>query len=288
MLRVMVAEWPSNQFFNLAFEEAVYRVSGGAVLRFWRNDRVVVIGRHQCAALEVEPRALRELGVKLVRRFTGGGAVYHDLGNVNYAITMPRGIAGVATVEDAFRLVTSVVAESLETLGVKGVKPGGLNDVEINGRKVSGLAATSSRDRVFVHGAMLVASDIRALWRVLRVTREKLSDKRFVESVVKRVITLEEALGRRVGVEEVYKALRDVVSERLRLEAVESRPTEAELREALRLYREKYSRWEWNLRYLGFASLSDEDKGILVEAATPSPGQEEVVRRVEAEVAASG
>jgi len=287
-LRVFVAEWPSNQFFNLGFEEAFMRVfSGDAALRFWRNDRVVVIGRHQCAALEVDATALRGLGVRLTRRFTGGGAVYHDLGNINYALVARRGLGGARRVVELFRIVGEAVAEALGSLGARGAYYRALNDVEINGLKVSGLAGMTMQDRIFVHGALLVGSDLAVLGKVLRVSREKLSDKRFVASRRKRVVTLEEALGRRVAPREVYKAISDALAEKLGLGTEEDNPSGAELREAIRLYREKYSRPSWNLRYIGFVEtmLSREELEALRWAAQPSPEQDEIVKEIEESLA---
>ena len=283
-LRVLVAEWPGNQFFNLGFEEAFLRVfSGVAALRFWRNDRVVVIGRHQCAALEVDALALRREGVKLTRRFTGGGAVYHDLGNINYALVIKRGLSGVKSVVELFRLVGEAVASALESLGARGAYYRALNDIEIEGLKVSGLAGMTLPGKVFVHGALLVGSDLSILGRVLRVSREKLSDKRFVASRRKRVITLEEAVGRKLAPEEIYRAISDALAEKLGLSPASDSPSQEELREALRLYREKYSRTEWHLKYLGFIedALTGEELEALKWAASPDPGQEKIVEEIE-------
>jgi len=283
-LRVVVAEWPGNQFFNLGFEEAFLRVfRGEAALRFWRNDRVVVIGRHQCAALEVDALALRREGVKLTRRFTGGGAVYHDLGNINYALVIKRGLSGVKSVVEFFRLVGEAVASALESLGAKGAYYRALNDVEIDGLKVSGLAGMTLPGKVFVHGALLVSSDLSILGRVLRVSREKLSDKRFVASRRKRVITLEEAVGRKLSPGEVYRAISDALAEKLGLSPANDSPSQGELREALRLYREKYSGTRWHLKYLGFVedTLPREELEALRWAASPDPEQEKIVEEVE-------
>ena len=275
VLRCMVAEWPSNQFFNLAFEEAFYRVlprlGWGACLRFWRNDRVVVIGRFQCAVLEVNALEARRLGVKLVRRFTGGGAVYHDGGNLNYALALLRSVSPVKDMKEAFRFLGEAVADALGSLGVKDATYRPLNDIEVRGMKVSGLAASAGRKALFVHGAMLVSSDFGALWRVLKIPKEKLVDKKFVQSRRKRVTTLEEELGRSVGMEEVMKAIVDVVSEKLGLKPKWIPPTQPETSEARRLYNEKYCRVEWNLKYLDHvrSHLSPEELEALLEIARP-------------------
>ena len=267
-LRVYWAEWPGDPFYNLAFEEAFYRSALLPSVRFWRNDRVVVIGRFQCAALEVNALEARRLGVGLVRRFTGGGAVYHDLGNLNYSILLPRSVA--SGIPEAFRLVGGMVVDALETLGVRGARYRPLNDIEVDGAKVSGLAASSSSTRILIHGAMLVSSNLSILARVLKVSPEKLSDKRFTPSRRSRVTTLEEELGRRVDPWEAARAILDVASERLGLEPAEAEASSLEA-EAEKLYREKYSRPEWNLRYLPLLedSLAVEEVEALKSIARP-------------------
>lgn len=281
-LRVFVAEWPDNQFFNLAFEEAVFLEADQPTLRLWRNDRVVIIGRFQCPALEVNAVEARNLGVKLVRRFTGGGAVYHDLGNVNYALTLP---GYDMAIEEAFKAVASAVVEALGSLGVRGAYYRPLNDIEVDGLKVSGMAACRSRGRVFVHGAMLVSSDISTLWRVLKVSREKLSDKRFVESRVKRVMTVSEVIGRRVGPEELYEALAEAVAARFGMEVVWDRPKRSEIKRAVLLYNERYASLEWNLKYVDEVRsvVSNEEYEALREIAKPSEQQNKVVEGLENE-----
>uniref|UniRef100_A0A7J3ZLQ4 Lipoate--protein ligase family protein n=1 Tax=Fervidicoccus fontis TaxID=683846 RepID=A0A7J3ZLQ4_9CREN len=275
MLRFIVAEWPENPFRNLAFEEAFYRhgLAGAwrAGVRFWRNSNAVIIGRLQCAALEVNAIECKRLGVKLVRRFTGGGAVYHDYGNLNYAIVLQRGEQGVRSLQEAFKLVGEVVASAIASMGVSRARYKPINDIEVEGLKISGLAATIDQERVFVHGSLLVSSDLAVLWRVLKVSREKLADKKFVGSRVKRVTTLSEQLGRSVGIEETIKAIADALSDRLGHSAEWMQPSKEELEETSRLYREKYARTEWNLKFLEHVKpyLSQEEIEALVEIAQP-------------------
>lgn len=275
-LRVLVAEWPENQFFNLAFEEVLYLGSSQPTLRFWRNDKVVVIGRFQSPPLEINALEARDLGIKLVRRFTGGGAVYHDLGNVNYALTLP---GSNFSIEEAFSVVGSAVVEALSSLGIDKAYYRPLNDIEIDGLKVSGMAACRSHDKVFVHGAMLVSSDISILWRVLKISKEKLSDKKFTQSRVKRVTTVNEVLGRTVRPEEIYEAITEALSRRLGLEVEWERPRSNELRDALNLYEKRYATLEWNLKYVDEVRdlISDEEYEALREIARPSKQQEKFI-----------
>lgn len=278
-LRAVVAEWPGNQFFNLAFEEAFFRTASVSTIRFWRNDKVVVIGRLQSPVLEVNAVEALGQGVKLVRRFTGGGAVYHDLGNVNYAIVLP---GYSLSLEEAFKLVGEIVVEALRSLGVEKAYYRPLNDIEVDGLKISGLAATRARDRVFVHGAMLVSSDIEVLWRVLKVTKEKLVDKKLTESRVKRVVTLREVLGRSVDPREVYEVIGETFANKLGFVLEWSSVSREEIMEALNLYEKKYSKLEWNLAYVEElrALIPDDEYSALREIARPNPEQEVVVEKI--------
>ncbi|MEM0044125.1 MAG: biotin/lipoate A/B protein ligase family protein [Sulfolobales archaeon] len=279
ILRVMIAEWPENQFFNLAFEEAFYREARIPTLRLWRNDKVVIIGRFQSPALEVRAVEARKLGVKLVRRFTGGGAVYHDLGNINYALALP---GYDLDIENAFKLVGEAVVEGLRDLGIDKAYFKPMNDIEVEGLKISGLAASISSDRVFVHGAMLVSSDISTLWSVLKISAEKLSDKQFTRSRVKRVTTVREVLGRDVSPNEIYDILARAIARRLNLEISWSEPDEGEIRRALELYRSRYSRFEWNLAYLReLQDLIDREELEAFEAiGRPDRDQERILERL--------
>ncbi len=262
--------------FNLVFEESFYTLVKNseerkAVLRFWRNDKTIVIGRYQCAALEVNAIEARRLGVKLVRRFTGGGAVYHDWGNLNYALAFNKKVANVESIAEAFKLVGEAVCKSLEYLGVDKPLFKPLNDIEVDGKKVSGLAASVSSKAVFVHGALLVSSDINTLWRVLRVSGEKLSDK-FVRSRVKRVTTLAEILGSKVDLEKVVNVIAESIAEVLKAEITWRAHSEDELKKASELYSSKYSCLSWNLKYLDFVKsmISEEELKALVEIAAPT------------------
>ncbi len=278
-LRALVAEWPANPFFNLAFEEALYLEARCPTLRFWRNDKVIVIGRFQCPALEVNALEARRLGVKLVRRFTGGGAVYHDLGNLNYALTLP---GYRLDVERSFELVGEAVADALRSLGINDVHYRPLNDVEVGGLKISGMAASRSQDRVFVHGSLLVSSDLSTLWTVLKTSKEKLSDKRFTGSRVKRVITLSEVLGRSVDVPDLLGIMAEAVAGKLGLRVSWSKVHSSELERALNLYEEKYSRLEWNLALVDELRdlIDEEEMEALREIATPSLDQRRIVEEV--------
>ncbi len=167
--RLLADRGPREPRANLALEEALARMRGDApALRLWRNRRCVVLGRFQVAEAEVDGSACRALGVPVYRRFTGGGAVYHDEGNLNVSLVLPRGDPLVSPARQAlpglYRLLLDPLADALRSLGLDAA---GDRDLRIAGRKLSGVAAWLGQDSVLVHATLLVDADLDTLERVL-------------------------------------------------------------------------------------------------------------------------
>lgn len=251
--RLVDLEYRDDPFKNLAVEEAIPRMVGEgkapSTVRFWHNANTVVLGCFQSAELEVNFDACKQTGTQVVRRFTGGGAVYHDAGNLNYAISLRRGHSLVPA-EDDLQLVFSRLSEGavrgLRGLGVNAeFQP--INDIQVDGKKVSGAAGSIRWGAVFHHGCILVSSDLAILGKVLKVPRAKLLDKH-VTSVQKRVTTIREEVERDVTTGEVRDAIVKGVEECYGVHLEKGRLTREELDLASELYDMKYSRSEWNLR----------------------------------------
>jgi len=158
--------------FNLALEEALAGTAGPSpVVRLWRNSRCVVVGRPQVAAAEVDAAACRRLGVPVLRRISGGGAVYQDAGNLNVTLVVARGdslLAGIPhdrLVPAVYQLALAPLAEALRELGLPAVARE--REVAVGDRKVSGVAARLGRRNLLVHATLLVDADLEILERVL-------------------------------------------------------------------------------------------------------------------------
>jgi lipoate-protein ligase A len=246
-LRVVLYETPEDPYMNLAFEEAVYRCVGAGLvddtLRIWRNRRAVVIGCFQDAREEVRLDVAERLGVAVVRRFTGGGAVYHDLGNVNYALSVKVGESST-TYAGVYEKYLRGALLALEKLGARPHLEN-INDVVVGDKKVSGTAATVGRGAEFIHGAILVSTDLTVLSSVLKVSPAKLLDKK-VSEVKYRVATLEQLLGRRISYREVVSALVEGFCELLGAEPYFDLPSKEELEVARILWEGRYRTPEWN------------------------------------------
>lgn len=157
---------------NLALDEALGRTAGPTpTLRLWRNDRCVVVGRFQVAAAEVDDVACRELDVPVYRRFTGGGAVYHDRGNLNVTIAVRRTDPLVsrrperALLPGLYGLLLEPLAATARSLGVPAVATE--RDLLVGDRKMGGVAAWIGGEAILVHGTLLVDADLATLERVL-------------------------------------------------------------------------------------------------------------------------
>ena len=248
--RLVDIEYRDDPFMNLAVEEAIPRAVGEGkaanTVRFWQNANTIVLGCFQSAELEVNFEACRETGTEVVRRFTGGGAVYHDSGNLNYAISLKRGHPLVPDdLQSVFRKLSEGAVEGLRKLGVKAeFQP--INDIQVDGRKVSGAAGSIRWGTIFHHGCILVSSDLGILGKVLNVPGAKLADKH-VASVQKRVTTVRDELGREVSTREVRDAIVQGILECYEVDVEEGELSKVEFAIAEELYDTKYSRPEWNL-----------------------------------------
>ena len=224
--------------YNLALEEYLYRsVNEGhpGYFLLWQNAPSIIVGRFQNTAQEVNRPFVEERGIHVVRRISGGGAVYHDLGNVNYSFIVPN---DEGTPFDFARHARPVI-DALAKLGVEA-ESGGRNDLLIDGRKFSGSAQHMDRRRLLHHGTLLFDSDLSILEQALSVDEEKFTSKGF-KSVRSRVTNILPMLPEPISVEEFIDALRGALSG-----TDTSSLDEAQLSEIRRLRDEKYATWEWN------------------------------------------
>ena len=174
----------TNPYRNLAREETLLQtIRGEAILYLWQNASTVVIGRNQNAWRECAVALLEREGGTLARRTTGGGAVFHDLGNLNFSFILPRGAYDLPR-------QLSVIQAALTSLGI-ACAFSGRNDLLASGRKFSGNAFRFTREGALHHGTLMVDVDLTAMARYLQVSKEKLQ-ARGVKSVPSRVVNLRE------------------------------------------------------------------------------------------------
>lgn len=223
----------TDPHWNMAFDQyALEGIQSQEPLFFlWQNAPAVIIGLNQSPYAEVNLPYLRENGIVLARRVTGGGAVYHDLGNLNYSIVGP-----VSVMEEAFEIMPS----ALRRLGVPAERTG-RNDILVDGRKCSGYAKRLSRDRMMIHGTLMWEVDLDALTQALQVPGSKVSAKG-IASVRSRVANLKDYLPQFPRLEDFRAALQELLADGDGEYPLGPEALEAVGREA----REKFGTWEWN------------------------------------------
>lgn len=228
--------------FNLALEEYVFEKMPRDREYFltWRNDNAIIIGRHQNTAAEVNEEFVKEMGIKVVRRLSGGGAVYHDLGNLNFTFI----VDAKPDQKVNLRRFCQPIAETLCSLGVNATVDG-RNDILIDGMKVSGNAQYVRQGRVMHHGTILFDSDMSVLGQALCPDPAKTQAKG-VKSVRSRVTNVRSCLSKDMKLEEFRDALVGLLMQEgfSRYEL-----TKADIAAIQRIQQERYSQWEWNYGY---------------------------------------
>jgi lipoate-protein ligase A len=240
-----------NAFENMAIDEAIMlgikQQDSPPTLRLYRwLPSAVSIGTFQSMRDEVDVKFCEKKGIDYIRRITGGGAVFHDYeGEITYSIILPKGHTLVADdIIESYRVLCAGITSALANLGIHAeFKP--INDVVVDGRKVSGNAQTRRHSCVLQHGTVLLNLDVEMMFQVLKVPAEKISDK-MVRDVKTRVTSLREVSGRDIEMDELKAALVDGFSEALNLQMVRGRLHREEKAAAERLAREKYATDDWN------------------------------------------
>ena len=234
-------ESPSTDpYYNLALEQYVFDTLGQRepVFMLWQNDNTIVVGRHQNTAEEINAEFVREHGVRVVRRLSGGGAVYHDLGNLNFTFITDGG-SGMGL---DLKLFCQPVALALEELGVKA-EISGRNDITIDGKKFSGNAQYKKNGRVMHHGTIMFDSNLDTVAQALQVSADKIASKG-VKSVRSRVTNVRPYLAEDVTLEEFKVLLAHFILGTDQPQRYEL--TQADLDAVQALRDGQYATWEWN------------------------------------------
>lgn len=236
-----------DAFTSMAIDEALLRLNAEGkspnTIRFWRwLPSTVSIGCFQSVEREVDLEVAKRYGVDVVRRITGGGAVFHDHGGeLTYSVVCRQGDVPDDIIE-SYRVICGGLVRGFERLGLRAeFKP--VNDVLGNRKKISGSAQTRRWGSVLQHGTVLISPDVRKMFELLKVSPEKISDK-FIASVFERVTTVERELGRKPSFEEVREAMRTGFEQTFGIKLVEGDLTHEELNLAAEL-KPKYASQEW-------------------------------------------
>ena len=229
----------TNPYYNMAFDEYCLESLSidEPVFFLWQNRPAVIVGFNQEVNTEVNLDYLKENGIDLVRRVTGGGAVYHDLGNLNYTI-----VGRSEDLERDYPEYASIMAKALQKLGVPATLSG-RNDILVEGRKVSGFAKRVCKNRLMVHGTLMYNVDVDVLTKVLNPSNTKLQSKG-IASVRSRVANLCEYLPNVPDIQTFSKQLEEILSHHY--QDTEYQLSEEDLANIQQLTDKKFATWEWN------------------------------------------
>lgn len=235
---------PSKEpYFNLALEEYFLKTKElkEDLLILWQNDPTIVVGKNQNAYEELDFDFVEKNGIHVVRRMSGGGAVYHDSGNLNYTIIKNEG----NLYRNDFRFFALPVVSCLKKLGVEAIF-NGRNDILIDGKKFSGNAQYFYNDKVLHHGTLLFDSDLSVLASALRVKGDKLESKG-VKSVKSRVTNIRDYVADGISLRDFQENLLVSMFEESETAINNYLLSEEDLAAISELRDKKYKTWEWNI-----------------------------------------
>lgn len=232
--------YTTDPAYNLACEQYVFDVlpRDRSYFMLWQNDNAVIVGKYQNTLAEINEDFVRSSGVRVVRRLSGGGAVYHDLGNLNFTFITDADELNAMN----FKVFCEPVIRTLAKFGVQA-EVNGRNDMTIDGKKFSGNAQYRRQGRVMHHGTIMFCSDLGKVSQALRVDERKFQSKA-TKSVRSRVTNVADYLPQPVELETFRAALLADIAESVGGTAYPLTEADRAAIEALRS--ERYASWEWN------------------------------------------
>ena len=227
--------------YNIALEEYCFKklLHHDKVFILWINEPAIIVGKHQNTIEEINADFVRENGIHVIRRISGGGAVYHDLNNLNYTIISNEDKGASFD----FKTFSMPVIDTLNELGAKAEFTG-RNDLVIDGKKICGNAQAYINGRVMHHGCLLFNTDLSVLSKALEAPKDKIESKstKSVRSLVDNILP---NLPDKISIEEFSDKLLKHMKAKFP-EMKEYSFTEEELAEIEQLRASKFGTWEWN------------------------------------------
>lgn len=226
--------------YNIALEAYAFRELTvlDEIFILWINEPAIIIGKHQNTIEEINKAFTDEHGIHVVRRLSGGGAVYHDLNNLNYTIISNKSDEGAFD----FKTFSKPVIDTLANLGVKAEFTG-RNDLEIDGKKFCGNAQAYYKGRMMHHGCLLFDVDMSVLGQALKVSKDKIESKG-VKSVRARVTNIVDELPEKITVQEFSDALLNQMKKEYP-DMDEYVLTDEDLSAIQKLRDEQFATWDW-------------------------------------------
>ncbi len=246
---LVIHQTSTNPYFNIATEEFLLKNFTEDIFLIYRNEPSVIVGKHQNTMAEINLEFVKKRGLPVIRRLSGGGTVYHDLGNVNYTF-ITNGSEGNLV---DFRKHTQPIIDVLQTLGVDA-RIGGKNDIRVGDKKISGNAEHIYKNRVLHHGTLLFSSKLDELNESIKVNPNTYTDKA-VKSIRSHVTNISEHLKCEISIDDFIISISSHIKKQFtNTKGFQLSP--ANINAINQLIETKYSTWDWNFGYSPSYSLN--------------------------------
>ncbi|WP_434794642.1 Lipoate-protein ligase LplJ [Terrisporobacter petrolearius] len=249
---LLINNTSTNAYFNLAMEEYFLKNTNEDIFMLWRNESAIIVGKNQNTLSEINYEYVKQNKIKVVRRQSGGGAVFHDLGNINFTF-----ISCNDNSFSDFKRFTMPIIDALKNLNIQA-EFSGRNDLLIDNQKFSGNAQYNYKNKVMHHGTLLFSSEINDLSSALKVKPSKFIGKS-VKSVKSRVTNIANHLEQDITVLEFKNYLMNFINSKYENNCL-YQLSEEDIDEINKLVEEKYNTWQWNFGHSPKYALNNEIK----------------------------
>jgi lipoate---protein ligase len=255
---LILQQTSTDPYFNIATEEYLLKNSTEDYFIVYRNRPSIIVGKHQNTIAEINLEFVKQNEIAVVRRLSGGGTVYHDLGNLNYTF-IANGSEGNMV---DFKKYTQPIIDVMKGLGVDA-QIGGKNDIRVGDKKISGNAEHIFKNRVLHHGTLLFDSNLDTLNQAITIDPDTYNDKA-VKSIRSHVANISEYLKMGMSIEEFVDTILNRIKDQFP-NSGEYELTNHDIGSINKLVNDKYSTWEWSYGYSPTYSLN---KRIILEGWT--------------------
>jgi len=239
---LIINQTSTNPYFNIASEEYLLKNFSEDIFILYSNSPSIIVGKHQNTMAEINHSFVSKKQISVIRRLSGGGTVYHDLGNVNYTF-ITNGSEGNLV---DFKKHTQPIIDVLKSLGVDA-RIGGKNDIRVGDKKISGNAEHIYKNRVLHHGTLLFDANLDELNESIKVNLEAYTDKA-VKSIRSQVANISEYLNNNISIGDFKEKLIAHIKT-LFPNTIDYQFTPSNIDSINELIATKFSTWEWNFGY---------------------------------------